>query len=224
VTRRPPDPPAAVVFDCDGLLLDTESAWSRAEAELYRAHGVTFTLDHKRELLGKAGSTASAVVERHLGAPGHGPALMDELAELVLAEVAVSAPPRPGAAELVAELRARGTPLGLASNSPRAIVESALHVAGFDGVFASVLTAQDVPRPKPAPDVYAESCRRLGAPPERSVALEDSPTGVASAVAAGLYVIGVPSLEGVALDAAHRQAASLADRAVLDALALRLAA
>jgi HAD superfamily hydrolase (TIGR01509 family) len=223
VTRRP-DPPAAVVFDCDGLLLDTESAWSRAEAVLYRRRGREFTLAHKRELLGKAGSTAHAVVERHLDAPGEGEALMAELAELVLDEVALSAPAQPGAVDLLAALRSRGIPLGLASNSPEPIVHTALRVAGLDGAFDSVLTADRVPRPKPAPDVYVESCRRLGAPPERCVALEDSPTGVAAAVAAGMYVIGVPSLPGVALEEAHERAASLADRAVGHALGLRLAA
>jgi len=81
-----------------------------------------------------------------------------------------------------------------------------------------------VARPKPAPDVYAESCRALGAPPERSIALEDSPTGVAAAVAAGMFVIGVPSLIGVTLEQAHLVAPSLHAAEVWDALGLRMAA
>src|SRR3954471_10641226 len=84
--RRPPSPPAAVVFDCDGLLLDTESAWSRGEAVLYGRHGLEFTLDQKRELLGTSGPRAQATIERHLGLPGQGAVLMAELGELVHGE------------------------------------------------------------------------------------------------------------------------------------------
>ena len=221
---RAPHPPAAVVFDCDGLLLDTESAWSRAEAVLYRRYGAEFTLEHKRELIGTAGAVASAIVERHLGRPGEGAALRDELNEIVFTEVGRSAPPQPGAVELVRALRAEGVALGVASNSPAALVDLALRVAGLDGEFASVVTVDHVEHPKPAPDIYLASCRALGAAPERAVALEDSPTGVASARAAGLYVVGVPSLEGVTLPDAHLQQSSLRAHEVWRAVGLRLAA
>jgi HAD superfamily hydrolase (TIGR01509 family) len=221
---RAPHPPAAVVFDCDGLLLDTESAWTRAEAVLYARYGGEFTLEHKRELLGKAGPLAASIVARHLGRPGEGAALMAELGELVLEEVARSAPPRPGAVDLLRALRAEGVPVGVASNSPFAHVDLGLCVAGLDAEFDSVVTADHVAHPKPAPDIYLASCRALGAPPERAVALEDSPTGVASALAAGMYVIGVPSLEGVTLPDAHLTAASLHAGEVWAAVGLRLAA
>ena len=141
-----------------------------------------------------------------------------------MTELERGAPPQPGAVELVAELRARGTPVGLASNSPREFVERALAVSGMAGAFDSVLTGGEVASPKPAPDVYLESCARLGADPGRSVALEDSPTGVASAVAAGMLVIGVPSLEGVDLSDAPIVAPSLRDAAVRRAVGLALAA
>ena len=219
-----PRPPAAVVFDCDGLLLDTESAWSRAEAALYARYGGEFTLEHKRELLGNAGPLAASIVARHLGIPGRGSALMAELGEIVLEEVARSAPPQPGAVELVRALRAESVPVGVASNSPFAHVDLALRVSGLEGEFASVVTADQVEHPKPAPDVYLASCRALGAPPERSVALEDSPTGTASALAAGMFVIGVPSLEGVTLPDAHLEATSLRADEVWRAVGLRLAA
>src|SRR2546423_273811 len=221
---RAPNPPAAVVFDCDGLLLDTESAWSRAEAVLYARYDGEFTLEHKRELLGNAGPVAAAIVERHLGRPGQGAALMVELGEIVFEEIGRSAPPQPGAVELMRALRAEGVPVGVASNSPAALVDLALRVAGLDSDFASVVTADRVEHPKPAPDVYLASCRALGAAPESTVALEDSPTGVASARAAGLYVIGVPSLEGVTLADADLQATSLHADEVWRAVGLRLAA
>lgn len=209
--RRVPEPPEAVVFDCDGLLLDTESAWTRAEATQYAGRGVRFTLEHKRDLIGASGPRAEAALERHLSAPGEGAALMAELHVLVHDEVARAAPPQPGALELLDALRTARIPVGLASNSPRPIVELALRTTGLDMAFASVLTADDVAQPKPAPDVYLASCAALGASPERSVALEDSPTGVAAAVAAGMFVFGVPSLEGIVLSEAHRVERSLHD-------------
>jgi beta-phosphoglucomutase-like phosphatase (HAD superfamily) len=91
-------------------------------------------------------------------------------------------------------------------------------------VFGAVVSAQDVPSGKPAPDVYLEACRRLGADPERSIALEDSPTGVAAARAAGMFVIGIPSLPGIDLAAASLVADALHAAEVRDVLGLRLAA
>jgi HAD superfamily hydrolase (TIGR01509 family) len=216
--------PACVVFDCDGLLLDTESAWTRAEIALYARHGVEFTLDHKREMLGTAGRESRDWLERHLGLPGRGEELAAEMRALVLDELGDGAPPRPGALELLEALRAQGTPVGLASNSFRAFVDAALAPGDLAARFGSVLSFEEVARPKPAPDIYLESCARLGADPADSVALEDSPTGVAAAVAAGMRVVAVPSLEGVDLSAAHLVAPSLADDAVRRAVGLRLAA
>ncbi len=215
----------AVIFDCDGLLVDTESAWTRAERILYARRGVEFTLDHKRELIGTAGPVAQATVERHLGLEsGAGAALEQEMRELVLAEIAIAAPPMPGAPDLVGDLLRAGVPIGLASNSPHAVLGSSLRRAGFHDVFGAVVSAQDVPAGKPAPDVYLEACRRLGADPGRSVALEDSPTGVAAARAAGMFVIGIPSLPGIELTAASLVADALHAAEVRHALGLRLAA
>ncbi len=215
----------AVIFDCDGLLVDTESAWTRAERILYARRGVEFTLDHKRELLGTAGPVAQATVERHLGLrPGEGAAMEDEMRALVLAELALGTPPMPGAGELVAALRTHGTPIGLASNSPHHLLRPSLHGAGFADAFAAVVSAQDVPAGKPAPDVYLEACRRLGADPARSVALEDSPTGAAAARAAGMFVIGVPSLPDLEMPAAEIVVTSLHAVEIHEAVGLRLAA
>jgi len=224
VSRRPPDPPAAVVFDCDGLLLDTESAWTRGEEVLYRQHGVEFTLEHKQELLGTGAERARKIFERHLGLPGAGDRLGEELIERVAAEVAREAPPMPGAVELVTALRAEGIPIGLASNSPRVMVELALRTAGLDGAFDALVTAEEVERPKPEPHVYLAAAEALDAPPGDTIALEDSHTGVGAALAAGLFVIGVPSLAGVPLAEAHLVAPSLESAEVWRATGLRLAA
>jgi HAD superfamily hydrolase (TIGR01509 family) len=136
-------------------------------------------------------------------------------------EALAGVPPRPGARELLEALTARGTPVGIASNSARPFVERVLEVSGLslDGVGA-IVTVEDVEHPKPAPDIYLATCRALGAEPAGSAALEDSPPGVLSAREAGLYVIAVPYLAGQELDGASLSASSLADPSVAAALGL----
>jgi HAD superfamily hydrolase (TIGR01509 family) len=137
----------------------------------------------------------------HFGKPGTGPELAQRLAELTWKELSAGAPALPGARDLAGQLHDRGIPLAVASNSPRWLVEAALSSAGLEDLFAVVVTADDVDHGKPAPDLYLLACARLAADPARSVAFEDSPTGVASARAAGLFVVGVPSVPGTTLDA-----------------------
>jgi HAD superfamily hydrolase (TIGR01509 family) len=210
-------PPAAALFDNDGLTLDTESAWTRAEAALFARYGQTFTMDHKRELLGTAPAVSAAKLERMLGQPG--PALSDELYELAVEEVAKTAEPMPGAVALLAALAQAGVPVGLVSNARRHFVEPALRAAGLHDAFAVVITVDDVARPKPAPDAYIAAAVALGAEPAACAVLEDSPTGLAAGRAAGALTIGIPSLPGVVLEA-DVIAASLEDPAVWRALGL----
>jgi len=216
--------PTAVIFDNDGLTLDTEQAWTRAEATLFARYERPFTEDDKRDLIGSAGPAAAAKLERMLGRPGDGPRIIDELHDLVMEEVRRGAPTMPGARELVAALRERGMPLGLASNSPRAFVDAALEAAGMQDAFDVTIAGDEVPRHKPAPDGYLAAARALGADPGHCIALEDSNTGVAAAKAAGMFVIGVPSFPGVVLAAADLVAESLLAPAVHAALGLRAAA
>lgn len=214
-------PPDAVVFDNDGLLLDTESVWTRAEQDLFRRRGVEFTAANKRELVGTSAQIAGGILELRLGEPGRAMELIEELNVLVVAELEHGVEAMLGARELLHELKRRGTPIGLVSNSPLKFVRRSLEIVGFSDRFDVVLSAHEVAAPKPAPDPYLEACRRLGVEPGLSViALEDSPTGVAAARAAGLTVIGVPSVEGVELAEAHEIAESLLDGIVATRLAL----
>src|SRR6187399_1226522 len=207
--------PAAVVFDNDGLLLDTESVWTRAEQDLFERRGLEFTPADKRELVGTSAAIAGAMLERRLGEPGRAAELIEELNELVIAELEHGVEAMVGASELLRQLKQRGTPIGLVSNSPLVFVQRSLEIVGFADHFDVVLSAHEVAAPKPAPDPYLEACRRLGVEAGPSViALEDSPTGVAAARAAGLTVIGIPSVEGVALEEAHHIAESLLDEVV----------
>jgi HAD superfamily hydrolase (TIGR01509 family) len=204
--------PDAVVFDNDGLLLDTESVWTRAEQDLFARRGKEFTAADKRELVGSSAEVAGGVLEVRLGEPGRAAALIEELNELVVAELEHGVEAMIGARDLLEALRRRGTPIGLVSNSPLAFVARSLELVGFEDRFDVVLSAHEVAAPKPAPDPYLEACRRLG--------VAAGPTGVAAARAAGLTVIGVPSIEGVALDEAHHLADSLLDGTIAHRLAL----
>ncbi|WP_436534107.1 HAD family hydrolase [Actinoplanes sp. HUAS TT8] len=198
----------AVVFDCDGLLVDTETSWTRAETALFAEHGHGFGLEQKRLLIGRTLEAAGEAMATYFDQPGTGPALAAHLEDLVARELAAGADALPGARDLVVALRGR-VPIAVASNSRRAFVDAALTTAGLSGLFDHIFSADDVDHPKPAPDLYRAACAGLGAAPSRSVAFEDSGTGVASARAAGLYVIGVPSLPGTTLDV-HRTFETLA--------------
>ena len=207
--------PDAVVFDNDGLLLDTESVWTRAEQDLFERRGREFTPADKRELVGTSAEIAGQVLERRLAEPGRAEELIEELNELVIAELEHGVEAMVGARELLHALKARGMPIGLVSNSPLAFVRRSLEIAGFEDSFDVVVSGHETAAPKPAPDPYLEACRRLGVAAGPSVvALEDSPTGVAAARAAGLTVIGIPSVEGLALEEAHHIAAGLHDEVV----------
>jgi HAD superfamily hydrolase (TIGR01509 family) len=213
--------PDAVVFDNDGLLLDTESVWTRAEQDLFVRRGAEFTPADKRELVGTSAEIAGGILERRLGEPGRAAELIEELNALVVAELEHGVEAMLGARELLEALKSRSTPIGLVSNSPLIFVQRSLEIVGFHEIFDIVLSAHEVAAPKPAPDPYLEACKRLGVTPGPNVvALEDSPTGVAAARAAGLTVIGVPSIDGVALDEAHHLAESLADEVVARHLVL----
>lgn len=212
--------PAAVVFDNDGTFLETESVWSRAEQELFRRRDLPFLAEHKLELIGTSFANASRALEVFLGEPGGGPAIMQELVELVHVELDGEVPVMPGAARLVDALRADGVAVGMATNAARGFAEKALHRAGHANTFPVLLTAEDVVDPKPAPDIYVAAAEALGVAPADCVAVEDSPTGVASAVAAGMTVLGVTSFPGIDLSLAHHRHPSLEDPALWTLLGL----
>ncbi|MDO9408645.1 HAD family phosphatase [Patulibacter sp.] len=212
--------PAAVVFDNDGTFLETESVWSRAEEELFRRRGLPFLAEHKLELIGTSFVHASESLERFLGEPGGGPAIMEELVDLVHRELDGEVPVMPGAERLVDALRAEGIQVAMATNAARGFAEKALHRAGHADTFPVLLTAEDVVDPKPAPDIYLAAAAALGVDPADCVAVEDSPTGVRSAVAAGMTVLGVTSFPGVDLSHAHHRHPSLEDPALWALLGL----
>ena len=200
----------AVIFDMDGLLLETEDLWHAAESELFRRHGGAFTKEDQLALIGTGMAFSARYYARRLGLPEErGTELVDELMALMHSHVRREVATRPGAVELVSRLRELQVPLGLASNSPRFLADDALATAGLADTFDAVVTADDVEHPKPAPDMYLLACERLGVNPADALALEDSVSGVAAAKAAGLTCIAVPMFAETDVSAADRVVDSL---------------
>lgn len=201
-------PPDAVVFDCDGLLLDTETAWGVAEQRVLVRYGGTPDPGLRSLLRGRSIAGSAAILASRMARP---PAVSRVETELVagfrdLVE-AGGVRPMPGALALLEQL-AGWTGLAVASNTPRPLLDLLLDRSGVGGYFTELVGPDPRLAAKPAPDVYAEACRRLGAAPGRSHALEDSATGALAAIRAGLSVTVVGTVDPVA-DARH--AASLVE-------------
>ena len=167
---------------------------------MFERYGRVFGAENKAALLGSSLPVAGRMFERLLDQPGRATELAAELLALVAEVIGRGADPMPGAMDLVASLKGR-IPLGVASNSPRSLVEVALDVSGMAGSFDAVVCGDEVDAFKPAPHIYLRAAELLGVPPGSLVALEDSPPGVASARAAGAFVVGIPSVPGVVLQA-----------------------
>lgn len=200
----------AVVFDLDGLLVDSEDAWGVAERRVVEDYGKPWDEGVRALLLGRGPQEAATVLAEFLGADDPREVSRRMLTAAV-AEFQRGIAARPGARELVEALRERGVPLGVATNSRRVIAELSLTISGLGVLADTAVCAEDVARPKPAPDPYLAACATLGEAPASCVGLEDSPVGVASAKAAGLYVVGCPSFPDTPLTDADAEVASLTD-------------
>jgi len=203
--------PAAVIFDNDGTFLETDGAWTRAEQTLFARRGMVFGEEHRHGLLGSSFEMAARHLERFLGRPGDGGALMAELVELVYVEIEREVPLMPGAGELVGGLRDAGVPIAMATNAARDFALKALRRAGHGDTFGVLVSAEDVPAAKPAPDPFLAAAARLDVDPAGCVVLEDSPTGVRAGRAAGMTVVGVTAQPGVVLAEAHHVHRTLED-------------
>jgi len=182
----------AVVFDLDGVLLDSERLWDQARREVAIGHGAHWRADATAAMLGMSSVEWSQYMRDTLGvdlAP-------DRIVELVVAGLLEQyrrrLPLIPGAVAAVQRI-GRRWPLALASSAGRPVIDAVLAIAGLQHEFQATVSSEEVPRGKPAPDVYLEAARRLGQPPRACAAVEDSANGIRSAVAAGLRVVAVPN-------------------------------
>jgi HAD superfamily hydrolase (TIGR01509 family) len=205
---------SAIVFDCDGLLVDTEPAWTVGEAAVFAEHGFEFGPQQKKLLIGASISIAADVMANYFDEPGSGPALVDHLFDLVEAELRRGVSPMPGVVDLLDALGDR-VPIAVASNSNTRFLTVSLGGSGLADRFAVTVGADDVEHHKPAPDLYLEAFRRLGADPVLGIALEDSQTGLMAARASGAFVLAVPSVPLADIDADF-VVSSLDDPAVLE--------
>ena len=194
--QRDPALPEALLWDMDGTLVDTEPYWIACEQELLGGLGVRWTHEHALQLVGSALPEAAAVIRDHVLAEG-GPRLdperiVTDLLAGVVAKVRVAVPWRPGALQLLTAARGAGVRLALVTMSYRSLADvvAALVPGGFDVVVAG----DEVERGKPHPDPYLRAAELLGVPAPACVALEDSPTGVRSAEAAGCATVAVPHM------------------------------
>jgi HAD superfamily hydrolase (TIGR01509 family) len=185
--------PVAVVFDCDGLLLDTESRWVEMQQQYLAAHGASFDPATRRSITGRP---ATVVVTAIAELIGKDPLVVgEELLERYRATLGTGEQPLPGAMETVRAVAAR-KPVAIASNSPREMLDRKLASAGLYDLVDASIAVEDVIDPKPAPDMYLEGARRLGGAPADCLAFEDSETGAQAARDAGLQLIVVPSVPG----------------------------
>jgi HAD superfamily hydrolase (TIGR01509 family) len=183
----------AVIFDLDGLLIDSESVWDQARREYVAEHGGRWREEATRDMLGMSSVEWSRYVAERLGVERPPDVISEHVAKRVSEIYRERLPLIPGGREAVRRLAARW-PLGLASSSNRQVIDEVLELAGIANCFRVTVSSEEVGRGKPAPDVYVEVARRIGLSPSHGAAIEDSHNGILSAHAAGMVVIAIPNL------------------------------
>jgi HAD superfamily hydrolase (TIGR01509 family) len=182
----------AVVFDLDGLLLDSESAWDGGRRALVAEHGLPWPEEATAAMMGMSAPEWSAYVRDELGVPLEPAVISDRVVAHVLEGYAERLPLLPGAEAAVARIAQRW-PLALASSSNREVIDRVMEVSGWDRLFRTWVSSEEVGRGKPAPDVFLEALRRLDVPAAEAAGVEDSHNGILAARAAGLRVIAIPN-------------------------------
>jgi HAD superfamily hydrolase (TIGR01509 family) len=182
----------AVVFDLDGVLLDSEQVWDEVREAFVRARGGRWHEGAQAAMMGMSSTEWSRYLVEELDVPGSPEQVNDEVVRLMLERYRASLPLLPGAVEAV-ERVAPHFRLAVASSSNRPLIDAVLEAAGLARHFEVTVSSEEVPRGKPAPDVYLEAARRLGVAPGDCAAVEDSANGLRSAKAAGMRVLAFPN-------------------------------
>jgi HAD superfamily hydrolase (TIGR01509 family) len=182
----------AVVFDLDGVIVDSEQVWDDVRVQLVHEAGLPFPPEGTRDMMGMSSPEWSRYLVERIGLPGTPEEANAAVVERMLERYAHGPPFIPGAVDAVKRIGARW-PVAIASSSNRELIEVVLAAAELDQLVRVVVSSEEVARGKPAPDVYREAIRRLGVEPQRAAAVEDSHNGIRSAHAAGLRVIATPN-------------------------------
>ena len=185
-------PIAAVVFDLDGVLVDSEHVWDETRRRLTRERGGRWHDAAQRAMMGMSSTEWSRYMHDELCVPDRPETIVDEVVRRMTAAYRADLPLIPGAVDAVQRL-AGWLPLAVASSANRPLIDLVLELAGVAAAFRSTVSSEEVPRGKPAPDVYLEAARRLGVEPERCAAIEDSANGLRAARAARMRVVAVPN-------------------------------
>ncbi len=184
-------PVAAVVFDIDGVLIDSEQAWADAREELAREAGGRWKPGTQERMMGMSSLEWSRFMHDEVGVPMEPAEISTAVVERLERRYRERLPLLPGAREAVERLAERW-PVAVASSSNRPLIDLVLDLSGLAEFFRVAVSSEEVPHGKPAPDVYLEAARRLGADPEACAAIEDSTNGILAAANAGLTVIAIP--------------------------------
>jgi HAD superfamily hydrolase (TIGR01509 family) len=184
----------AVVFDLDGVIVDSEHVWDEVRQRLAEERGGRWHDQASRDMMGMSSLEWSRYMHDVIGLSEPPEEINAEVVRRLTAVYREELPLLPGALEAVEALAARW-PLGLASSSNRELIDLVLRVSGLERWFAATVSSEEVPRGKPAPDVYLEAARRLGVRAESCAAVEDSENGILSAKAAGMRVLAIPNPE-----------------------------
>jgi HAD superfamily hydrolase (TIGR01509 family) len=206
--------PAAVLWDMDGTLVDTEPAWLAAEEALVAKAGGVWRHEDSLQLIGQGLSVTAQVMQRR-GVDLPEREIIEQLTATVMMQVADNVPWRPGARELLRELRSLGVPTALVTMSIRPLAEQMVAAMGFDA-FDHIVSGDDVAESKPHPAPYLRAAELLGVRIEDCIAIEDSVPGVESAHASGALVIGVPNMVALSERPGVVLWPTLADRSVAD--------
>jgi HAD superfamily hydrolase (TIGR01509 family) len=195
----------AVVFDLDGVIVDSEHVWDEVREAYTRETGGTYAESATRDMMGMSSVEWSRYMADALRVPGTPEEINAAIVARMLERYGEAPPLIPGAVEAVRRVAARW-PVAIASSSNPELIEVVVRASGLGDVFRVVVSSQDVPRGKPAPDVYLEAARRLGVHGGACGAVEDSHNGIRSAKAAGMFVVAVPNLHFPPDDEALAQA------------------
>lgn len=182
----------AVVFDLDGVIVDSEQVWDEVREAYTRERGGTYADRATRDMMGMSSPEWSRYMHEHVGLLESPDEIATEVVDRMAGRYRERLPLIDGAVEAVERLAARW-PLGVASSSNRPLIDLVLELSGLERLFRATVSSEEVARGKPAPDVYLEVCRQLGVAASSATAVEDSHAGIGSARAAGMRVIAIPN-------------------------------